>query len=258
MTTLFVLPMLLTLLAGGVSLFSAWLISLIPSGARRLETSLSSLAAGVLLSNAVLHLMPEAIEAGIDIQTLGWVLFASISAFFVLERLTVWFHHHHEVGTLKPEIWRVLIGDGLHNIIDGFAIATTSMADWRLGVLTALAVGAHEIPQELADFTVLLRSGMSAKKALVLNGLSALMALFGAVLGLYLEHVVENLIPIAIAASAGMFLYIALSDLIPSMHEHGKKESKSKAISQVALFFAGLGSLMLVETLVETLFPGVK
>lgn len=258
MTSEMYLPLLLAFIASAISLLAALIIAASPLVRRKLGSVLSSFAAGVLLSTAVLHLLPEAINGGKDVSSVSWAMMAAIASFFVLERLTVWFHHHHEVGkNLSPGVVRVLLGDGLHNMIDGFAIATTSMADWRLGVLTAVAIGAHEIPQEMADFTVLLKSGMSPTKALFWNAFSAVTAFIGVFLGLFLQHSVDHIVPYGLAASAGMFLYIALSDLIPSLHEHEVKKSKSSSVLQLLLFFSGILMLQVVERLISTWMPNV-
>lgn len=250
------LTFLLVFFAGAISLVMALAIAALPWARKNLGTALSSFAAGVLLATAFVHLLPEAVESGLDIEHVGWAMFAAVAGFFVLERLTVWFHHHHDVkSSVSPSVVRVLLGDGLHNMIDGFAIATTAIADWRLGVLTAVAIAAHEIPQEMADFTVLLRSGMKPVKALLWNVASALTAFAGAFFGLFLEQNVASLVPYGLAASAGMFLYIALSDLIPALHEHDGKEQRSRQLTQLLLFFGGVLMLQAVESVLGIWLP---
>lgn len=211
---------------------------------------LSSFAAGTLLGAAFFELIPEAIEhgeeSGIDVYsimiwTLGGILF-----FFLIERLLHWFHHHsfdpHEIGK-KPIIPLIIGGDTLHNFIDGVAIASSFMISVPLGIATTFAVGAHEIPQEIGDFGVLIKNGMSKFKALRINVLSALSSFIGALLAFFLGKSIEGLLPFFISISVGFFLYIALSDLIPEIHHESKKRI---AFAETIFLLFGVSSIYLV------------
>jgi len=212
---------------------------------------LTAFAAGVMLTTALLHLLPEALEEAGNQQSIFTAVFVGIVLFFLLERLVLWFHHHHEAHGPKPSALLITVGDSLHNFVDGVAISAAFQVDMRLGIITALAVAFHEIPQEIADFVTLIRSGVSPKKALQLNFFSALASILGAVMTYILGESVEAFLPLIVAFSAGMFLYIALSDLIPELH-HSTKSSSQKWI-QIIWFFAGIILTFSVTTLTEPL-----
>lgn len=206
---------------------------------RRLTESFSdgliNFAAGVLLAVAFLDLFPEAQEtagrANVFIPAfLGFV------GFFFAERFILLFHHHHGHGE-KPTTLLVIAGDGVHNFIDGVAITASFLTSVPLGITTSLAVAAHEIPQEIADMGILLANGLSKKKALILNFLSALTALIGALLAFYFSELVEVNLYIFLSVTAGFFIYIAASDLIPQIHE---RYLANKKFNQVTLFVLGI------------------
>ncbi|MBI2034613.1 MAG: ZIP family metal transporter [Candidatus Levybacteria bacterium] len=194
--------------------------------ALRVSHYLAAFAAGTLLGAAFLDLLPEAFGGGDDIEdVLFWTL-AGILIFFLLERLVHWFHHHQRVhpnAEVGPTIPLVIVGDTVHNFIDGVAIAATFLVSIPVGVLTSLAVAAHEIPQEIGDFGILLHKGMKRKKIIVVNVLSALSAMFGAILTFYFGSNLTFLLPRLMAITAGFFIYIAASDLIPEIHHERKK-----------------------------------
>ncbi len=196
-------------------------------------------AAGVMLGSAFLHLLPKAIEVGSD--AFLWVLIG-ILTFFVLERFTHW-HHHKTDHRVHPFTWLVLVGDGIHNLIDGAIIAVAWLASPLLGVTTTIAIIAHEIPQEIGDFSILLYGGFSRRKALFWNFLSAVLAIFGALLAWTLSFYIHTLIPWFVAIAVGSFIYIATSDLIPEIH---KERSQKRSIVELILFLSGLGLMMLL------------
>ncbi len=181
-------------------------------------------AAGVMLTTAFLDLIPESFEhaTGDDIYIYG---LAGVVIFFLLERFVLWFHHHDETDT-KPTAYLILLGDTIHNLFDGLAIAAAFLLNPTIGITAAIAIAAHEIPQEIADFSILVAGGMDKKKALFFNFLSALTALIGAVLGFYFLNTFKEIIPIFLFFTAGVFIYIACSDLIPDLHQHFKKQKK--------------------------------
>lgn len=191
---------------------------------------LSSFAAGTLLGAAFFDLLPEALEHGeemnIESSTIFiWVL-CGILFFFLLERFLHWFHHHgleiHELKS-KPVIPLVIIGDSIHNFIDGVAIATTFLVNIPVGILTTFAVAAHEIPQEIGDFGVMIKNGMSRRNTLLINILSAFISFIGALIAFHFGRNVVGVLPFFLSIASGFFLYIALSDLIPEIHHENRK-----------------------------------
>lgn len=190
----------------------------------RLSAYLVGFAAGVMLTTAFADLLPEAVESSAD-QNIFFYGLLGVVVFFLLERFVLWFHHHDQAHT-KPSVYLILVGDGLHNFFDGIAIAATFLSNPGLGVITTLAIAAHEIPQEIADFGILISGGMKRSKALFYNFLSALTALFGAVVGFYYLERLEGITPIFLIFTAGVFIYIACSDLIPDLHQDFKKQKK--------------------------------
>jgi len=179
-------------------------------------------AAGALLAAAFTDLLPEALEITATGAATRWVL-AGIVLFFLLEHFLHWFHHHHEhegaIGATAPLI---IIGDSIHNFLDGIAIGAAFLISVPTGIVTALAVAAHEIPQEIGDFGLLLKTGMSKQKVMLINAASALMSTIGAVLTFWLGSVASLPLGELLALTAGLFIYIAASDLIPTVHEGSK------------------------------------
>lgn len=206
-----------------------------------------SFGAGVMLSTAFLDLFPEALELG-DAESIFLPAFLGIIFFFFLERFVLWFHHHDDHPSLKPSTILITVGDGVHNFIDGVVIAAAFITNPVLGFITTLAIAAHEIPHELADFSVLLHGGMSKGKALLYNFLSALTALLGSVLGYFYLETIEGSLPFFLSFTAGMFIYIACSDLIPDMHQEFKQ---NKNWLQAVPFVAGLILIYLVVGFIE-------
>lgn len=195
---------------------------------------LISFAAGVLLSTAFFDLLPE---AGGD-MSLGAVL-AGIIFLFLLEKF-LWYHHHDEEheGHKKTPIL-ITVGDTVHNLIDGAVIAGTFLVSPMTGVVTALAVAAHEIPHEMADFGVLLTKGWARRKVIMVNLASAGVSLVGAVLMYVMGTKFGVILPYLLSFSGGMFIYLACSDLIPELH-HGHSEKKSETLAQMLVFGAGI------------------
>ena len=193
----------------------------------RVMAHLVSFAAGVMLAVAFLDILPEALKgAATDFQPPLLAALLGVVLFFFLERFVLWFHHHDEPHGPKPSAVLILVGDGFHNFIDGVAIAATFMITPGLGLITTLAIAAHEIPQEIADLGVLLHGGMRPGRALWTNFISGLTALLGAVLGYFFLARLQSLLPLFLSFTAGMFIYIACSDLIPDLHTEFKEEKR--------------------------------
>lgn len=222
--------LLFTFLGSIVSLIGGIILLTKEKFALKISHLLMSFAAGVLLGTAFFDLLPEALEetatagAGQEqVNIFFWTL-VGILVFFMMERFIHWFHHHHEHDSkdTKPTVPLIIFGDSVHNFIDGVAIAATFLVNIPLGIVTSLAVAAHEIPQEMGDFAILLHRGMPGRRVLLVNFLSALTAMFGAVLMYLAGGAMKELLPILVTLTAGFFIYIAASDLIPEIH-HEKR-----------------------------------
>lgn len=216
---------------------------------------LTSFAAGVILATAFFDLLPEAVEMVGDLGEIGgiwgWVV-AGVAWLFLLEKSLIWYHHHHEEhethGRAIP--WMLTVGDTIHNFIDGVVMAGTFLVTPSLGIVTAMAVAAHEIPHEMADFGVLLSHGWSARKTILVNIGSAAVALAGALLVYGARDVIEPWLPALLAFSAGSFIYLACSDLIPELH-HDHKHDRMSLLGQVAAFGVGIGVVWLLIRMLE-------
>ena len=206
--------------------------------------SLVSYAAGVLLAAALLSMIPKALERSPDAPILPTVL-GGIVLFFVLEKLVLWRHCHDADcpvhGRAGPLI---LFGDALHNFVDGVVIAAAFLVSVPLGVATGVAVIAHEIPQEVGDFAILLDGGYSRAKAFWLNTLSSATTLPGALAGYYWLGQMNEAIAYILAFSAASFIYIALADLVPELH---RRVTHASSLWQFALLIAGIGSIALMR-----------
>jgi zinc and cadmium transporter len=207
----------------------------------RLVAWLVSYAVGTLLGVALLELVPQALETLAAIRVLGTLL-GGILLFFILEKLVIWRHCHTEEcvahSTAAPLI---LIGDVFHNFVDGAVIAAAVVSSLPLGISTAVAVAAHEIPQELGDFAILLGAGYSRRRALVLNGLSGLAAVVGTLVALVALSVIPDLLPYVLSIASASFLYIAMADLIPDLHRGG---IDALAVRQIVLVLAGIATVV--------------
>jgi zinc and cadmium transporter len=224
---------------------------------------LVAFATGALLGAALLGLLPEAFgRAGPEgWQGVGLSILAGIALFFVLEKLVLWRHchaddceahahvgHSHGAHAADPRDRAagplMLIGDAVHNLLDGVLIAAAFMTDASLGILTGIAVMAHEIPSEVGNFAVLLHAGYSRLRALVWNLATSLTSIVGGVIGYFALSTVQHALPYALGVAAACLLYVAVADLIPGLHRRvGARES----VLQVVLMAAGVGIIVLVE-----------
>ncbi len=181
-------------------------------------------AAGTLLGAAFFDVLPEALEQGTEFAALRWTV-VGILSFFLLEQYLDWFHHHHEhKGKTRrpPTVALVMIGDTIHNFIDGVVIGAAFLANPALGVSTTLAVATHEIPQEIGDFGLLLKLGIRRRQVIIFNMISALSTVVGALLAYSGGHRWSLPMEAVLGVAAGMFIYIAASDLIPTIHAASK------------------------------------
>lgn len=240
---------LFTLLGGILSVIAASLLLLVPD--RHHPTLLPhgvSFALGALLSVAFLDLLPHAIEnAGVDrAQSLFATVLCGILVFFLLEKLLLWRHCHasdceahndREEHYHQPAGTLIVVGDGIHNFVDGVLISAAFLTDLHLGIVTSLAVAAHEIPQEVGDFAILLQSGYPKAKAFFYNVLSSLGTVAGGVLAYFGFERAHESLPYFLALAASSFIYVAVADLIPTLH---KKTHAGAVIEQMAIILAGV------------------
>lgn len=201
-----------------------------------------SFAVGALLGGAFVHIIPHSVESmGFNLRT-SLLILSGIFVFFILEKFLRWRHCHvHDDHHVHPYAYANLVGDGMHNFVDGILIASCYLTDIELGIATTIAVLLHEIPQELSDFCVLIHGGFSVKKALVWNLVSAMMAVVGAVLVIAIPSQWVGLTTYLLPVTAGGFIYIAGCDLIPELHHHNHPND-----SLWQFIWIGLGTLFMV------------
>jgi zinc and cadmium transporter len=246
----------LTSLAGGVlSVLAAAAFALTAKSAW--VSVLISYAIGALLGASFLEVLPHAMDRGGDAGRVAAVVLAGILAFFVLEKLVLWRHCHeaqcegHEPNGHGADGGRsgllILVGDTFHNFVDGVLIAAAFMESIPLGIVTALAIIAHEIPQEVGDFLILLHSGYTRARALAFNLLSSLATLVGGLLAYFALSSVSGAVPVLLALAAASMIYVAVADLIPGLH---RRPELRATVQQVALIGLGIGTIVLVHRLV--------
>jgi zinc and cadmium transporter len=259
---LLLLIIIFTAIGGVLSVLAAAVFLLLPDDRRNSVVPHGiSFAIGALLSVAFWGLIPEAF-ANIkpeQFQTLSGTILAGILGFFVLEKLLIWRHCHvetceahgdethdsnlehelavHHHGFDKSAGALIILGDSIHNFVDGVLIAAAFLTDVKLGIVTSLAVATHEIPQEVGDFAILLHSGYSKSKALFYNILASLATVLGGILAYYSLAGLQDSLPYFLALAASSFIYIAVADLIPSLH---KKTDMKTSLQQIALIVAGV------------------
>jgi zinc and cadmium transporter len=245
--------LLTTAIAGVFSISAAAIFSF--ALLSKMVEKMVSLSVGVMLSTSLLHALPEAFESKADTHSLFATLLGGLLAFFLLEKFSILRHSHHHEGDghshehghdaheAGKSGWMILVGDGLHNFTDGILIAAAFLANPALGLVTGLAIIAHEIPQEIGDFIVLLNAGFSRARAYVYNLLSSLMAVVGGVLGYAMLEKASSLIPYVLVFASSGFIYIALSDLMPQMQ---RRATLRETIPQVLLIALGVGIVLVM------------
>lgn len=234
-----------TLLISLLSLVGVFTLSLKENLLKNILLSLVGFSAGALTGGAFLHLLPESLEQLKPGEAFLYAL-AGFTLFFLMERLLHWRHCHEGHCDIHAFSYLNLFGDGLHNFIDGLVIAASFIGGIPLGIATTIAVASHEIPQEIGDFAVLVYGGFSRTRALFYNFLSALTAVAGGVIGFYLSSSISGLAVILLPLTAGGFIYIAASDLIPELH---KEKDATKANFAFLLFILGLLFMWWIKTL---------
>lgn len=238
-----------------ISLLAIVVIVAIPQRlVRRNELYFLSFAAGVLLTSAILQLIPEAIESNPGSTAPLYAALIGFVVFFYLERLFSSLRHRNETAAerghdhkdhVRPASYLVVIGDGLHNLVDGIAIAVAFLADPALGVAATLAIAAHEIPQEVADYAILTKAGMSKRRAVLLNGLSGATAIIGAGAVILIGEITEPTQGLLLGLTAGMFLYIAAADIIPDL-QHRRRTGAQLTLP----FLIGIATIIAITNLV--------
>jgi zinc and cadmium transporter len=217
-----------------------------------------------LLSVAFLDLLPHAVEnIGVEnVHSLFATVLLGILAFFLLEKLLLWRHCHatdceahndREEHYHQPAGTLIVLGDGIHNFVDGVLIAAAFLTDLHLGIVTSLAVAAHEIPQEVGDFAILLQSGYPKSRAFFYNILSSLGTVAGGVLAYFALGRVHQILPYFLALAASSFIYVAVADLIPTLH---KKTHTEAVVQQMALILAGVVLIFTVHHYADDSVPG--
>jgi len=224
------------LIAGSLLLFSS------PVRAR-LVPWLISYAVGTMLGVALLSMLPTALESLPPVRMFATLL-GGILLFFLLEKLVLWRHcHTHDCEVHENAAPLVLIGDAVHNFVDGAMIAAAVITSVPMGISTAIAVAAHEIPQEVGDFAILLHAGYSRRQALLYNALSGLAGAAGAGLAVLAFGVIPDLLPYALVVAASSFIYVAMADLIPGLH---RARPDATSFRQIVLIGLGIATALLV------------
>jgi zinc and cadmium transporter len=220
-----------------------------------LVDKLVCVSAGLLLTVATTHLLPESFHSGADPAALGWALLVAVLGFFLLEKMALIHHTHHHEGDAHDHVHGydahearrgglpILVGDAFHNFADGVVIAAAFLLDPAAGVLATLAVLAHEIPHEVGDFMILLNAGFTKRRAFVFQLLSGASAVVGGVVGYFVLDAAQSLLPFALAIAAASFMYIALSDLLPEMM---RRQSLAHSLPEVALVLVGVAVAAIV------------
>ncbi|MES2047187.1 MAG: ZIP family metal transporter [Pseudomonadota bacterium] len=242
-----------TAIAGVLSITAAAIFSF--SLLSKMVERMVSLSVGIMLSTALLNALPEAFESSADPRSLFACLLGGLLSFFLLEKFAILRHshhhegdgHHHEHGHDAHEAgkagWMILVGDGLHNFTDGVLIAAAFLANPKLGLVTGIAIIAHEIPQEIGDFIVLLNAGFTRTRAYIYNLICSLMAMVGGVLGYFMLEDAKNLLPYVLVFASSGFIYIALSDLMPQMQ---RRASMRETIPQIILVSIGVSLVVFI------------
>lgn len=244
------------MLGGLLSIAAAGLVLLVPDHHHeKLLPHGVSYALGALLSVAFLDLIPEALKTAGEskIEAIMTTILIGILAFFLLEKLLLWRHchaddceTHSEDHFHQPAGTLIVLGDAIHNFVDGVLIAAAFFTDIHLGIVTSIAVAAHEIPQEVGDFAILLESGYGRSKALFYNLLSSFGTVLGGILAFFSLPYVHQFLPYVLALAASSFIYIAVADLIPSLH---RRSTALAALQQIILILAGVITIAFIQSL---------
>jgi len=227
-----------------ISLIGLFTLSLKKNTLRKILLYFVSFSVGGLLGDAFVHLLPESIKIVNEVLLSFYILFGIIVS-FIVEKFIHWRHCHIPTSKEHPHPFVImnLIGDSIHNFIDGLIIGASYLTSFQLGFATTIAIVLHEIPQEIGDFSVLIYGGFKRRKALFLNFITALAAVLGTITSLVIGSYVENLTSFLLPFAIGNFIYIALSDLIPELH---KETDSRKSFIQLVMLVLGIGIMFLL------------
>lgn len=240
MNTVWIYSLASVFIVSAISLIGALVIILEKNILKRVLFVLVSLSAGAIFGDVFLHLLPELVEKNSLNLSNSFFILAGILLFFILEKFIIWRHCHGVVCEEHPHSFAYtnLVGDALHNFIDGMIIAGAYLISVPAGIATSLAVIFHEIPQEIGDFGILIYAGFGKTKALIFNLFSALAAVLGALVVLIIGAGFESFLTFVVSLAIGVFIYIAGSDLIPELH---KESTAGKSFVQSLFFLLGIG-----------------
>lgn len=232
-----------------ISLVGVFTLAMKPGLLNRFIFIMVSFAVGGLLGDAFIHLIPESAEKLGSVFAASVFVLVGVMIFFILEKFILWRHCHMQTTEDHPHpvVFMNLIGDGVHNMFDGMAVGASYIISIPLGIATTIAVILHEIPQEIGDFGILVHGGLTPWRALLLNLLSALLAIAGAIIALVIGSHVSNFLVVLLPITAGGFIYMAGSDLIPSLHD---EMDFPKAWLQLVFILLGIAimfSLLFIE-----------
>lgn len=239
------------LIGGSLSLVLAFIFS--NKATSGILANMVSLAVGTLLGAVFLELLPHALELSSDFHNTLFTVLIGILIFFILEKLLIWRHcHGSNCTTHSSDVHMqmnkkgsfVLVGDLFHNFIDGSLIASAFLFDINLGLVTALAIYAHEIPQDMSNISILLHSGLKKSKAILFNLYASLSMIAGAILAFYLVDSVNELLPTLLAFAASSMIYVAISDLIPGLH---KKTESKESVLQILMILIGVTIIYIIH-----------
>ena len=230
---------LAVLIVSLISFVGVFTLGIGPEKLRKIILYIIGFSTGALFGDVFLHLFPEMIKESPFTITTSFCILSGILAFFIMEKIIHWQHCHMPITKqhIHPFAYTIIIGDALHNIVDGMIIAASFIVNVPLGIATTLAVVFHEIPQEIGDFGILIHAGFSKKKALFINFLAALTAFIGMFIAFFLNGTISGIQGFFIPFTIGSFIYIAGSDLIPEMH---KETDLKKSVLQILFFIAGI------------------
>lgn len=234
-----------TFLVSLISLIGIFTFAIKEKLLERILFCLIGFSAGALIGGAFLHILPDVLKKTSSTLVFSYLILG-IVLFFLMERYFYWRHCHNGICDVHAFTYLNLIGDGFHNFVDGMVIAASFIVSIKLGIVTTLAVIFHEIPQELGDFGVLVYGGFTKHKALFYNFISALMAMIGAIVGYFISDIITGFSNFILPLTAGGFIYIATSDLIPQIH---KQSNLKRSTSSFIAFLFGIAFMGLAKIL---------
>lgn len=248
MSTIWAQTIVSVTLVSLVSLVGIAAISINEQRMRSVLFVMIGLAAGGMFGDAFIHLLPESYERSGNATRTAIFVLVGLFGFFILEKLLRWRHEHSlpTSGDIHPVGWLSLISDGLHNLFDGMLIGASYLVSSEVGLTTTIAVILHEIPQEIGDFGVLIQSGMSRGRALLFNYISATLCIAGAIISLLIGGSVEGFTTFMVPITAGGFIYIAGSDLLPELH---RENDPARSVLQLLAMVTGVGLMLALTVL---------